>query len=139
MNKKEFAAKVIGLPWVNRAYSYEQVDCHGLIYLFYRDVIGIDIGLPPSYYDTTKELDVGYLEEINTGNWVEVDRIRDCGMVLTCYKGERPVHVGIALDSVNILHAWGSPGAGGDVKITPLSVIKRMFGKVTFHVRKEQL
>jgi cell wall-associated NlpC family hydrolase len=139
MNKKQFAEKMIGVPWVNRKHSYNEVDCHGLVYLFYRDVLNIDIGLPPSYYDESKDTAYCHAEDMATGNWIEVLRPSSCCMLLTCYHGDVPKHVGVMLDTVNVLHAWGSIKEGGSVKITPLHVIKRMFGKVTFHVRKEQL
>lgn len=34
----DFISKVIGVPWANRACSFEKVDCWGLCVLYYRHV-----------------------------------------------------------------------------------------------------
>ena len=37
------------MPWANRACSFERVDCWGLVVLYYRHVIGIELHQTPDY------------------------------------------------------------------------------------------
>lgn len=45
----DFVRRVIGVPWANRACSFEKVDCWGLVVLYYRHVLGIELHQTPDY------------------------------------------------------------------------------------------
>ena len=42
MTKTEFIDRWIGTPWKDRAIGPNSIDCWGLVYVYYRDVLGID-------------------------------------------------------------------------------------------------
>ncbi len=43
MTQSEFIGLVNGKPWANRACSFEQMDCWGLVVLYYRNVLGLEL------------------------------------------------------------------------------------------------
>lgn len=45
----DFIRKMIGVPWANRACSFDRVDCWGLCVLYYRHVLGIELHQTPDY------------------------------------------------------------------------------------------
>ena len=43
MTQSDFIGLVNGKPWANRACSFEQMDCWGLVVLYYRNVLGLEL------------------------------------------------------------------------------------------------
>lgn len=43
MLKDDFISRVEGIPWSNRACTFDAADCWGLVVLYYRHVLGIEI------------------------------------------------------------------------------------------------
>lgn len=43
MTQSDFIGLVNGKPWANRACSFEQMDCWGLVVLYYRHVLGLEL------------------------------------------------------------------------------------------------
>ena len=73
------------MPWANRACSFEKVDCWGLVVLYYRHVLGIELHQTPDYeagadFFTCYEGDVVF--------WRQVDKPVDGG-ILVGYRGAR--------------------------------------------------
>ncbi len=54
MHKSDFVAAMEGKPWRDRACSYEAADCWGLVVLYYRHVLGIEIHQTPDYETRAK-------------------------------------------------------------------------------------
>jgi len=40
---------MIGVPWSNRACTFDKVDCWGLCVLYYRHVLGTELHQTPDY------------------------------------------------------------------------------------------
>ena len=133
MYKNEFINKIIGVPWVNRASSFDACDCWGLVLLYYKHVMSID--LPPVE---------GYLEKIDIGecwygeslksHWQKVSNIDEHGLVFTCYSvSGRPQHVGVYIGNGLVIHADGHIKDGGSVRVNKLTAISRLYGNYTMH------
>ncbi len=45
----EFIRRMIGVPWSNRACTFDKVDCWGLCVLYYRHVLGTELHQTPDY------------------------------------------------------------------------------------------
>lgn len=132
MDKLEFVERMVGVEWKHRRYDFGGVDCHGLVILYYREVLGIDIGVPPGYHDDRSMQDCWHDEE-QSGKWEQVDRPAEDTVVFTCYNGDRPAHVGIMISRTHALHCRGSIDEPGRVEVHKIKVLERMAGRVTFH------
>ncbi|MBL7637776.1 NlpC/P60 family protein [Atlantibacter hermannii] len=124
MTKDEFIRKVNGLPWADRACSFEAVDCWGLVVLYYRHVLNVEVHQTPDY-EAGKDFITCY----------EGDRVfwllgaRREGSIGVFYRGGVPDHVGIVIGGNQCLH---SKGEGGSVRIDPLPVLERAFTRTEF-------
>ncbi|HFK5622282.1 NlpC/P60 family protein [Enterobacter hormaechei] len=115
---------MIGVPWSNRACTFEKVDCWGLVVLYYRHVLGIELHQTPDYeagadFFTCYQGDVVF--------WRKVDKPVDGG-IFVGYRGAQPAHVGLVLNR----QALHSRGENGSVRMDSLLVIQRAFTKVEF-------
>ncbi len=131
MNQQEFINKVIGLPWVNRASSFDEVDCWGLVTLYYKHVLGIDLPIITGYAKGECDTSHGWQSGIN--QWQQMDRPSVNGLLFTCYKGDEPSHVGITISAIKVLHARGFVGCAGKVEIHSIRAIESIYGKITLH------
>ncbi|KHS77040.1 hypothetical protein QT13_02025 [Pectobacterium brasiliense] len=124
MTQDEFIRRVIGLPWADRACSFETVDCWGLVVLYYRHVLGIEIHQTPDYeagmdFITCYEGDVVF--------WSPGSR--EVGRVAVFYHGERPHHIGVVVAGNRCLHSRGN---GEGVRVDRLPVLERLYSRVEF-------
>lgn len=124
MTTSDFISRMIGVPWANRACSFEKVDCWGLVVLYYRHVLGIELHQTPDYeagadFFTCYQGDVFF--------WRLVDKPVDGG-IFVGYRGAQPAHVGLVLNR----QALHSRGENGSVRMDSLLVIQRAFTKVEF-------
>ncbi|EMO7792512.1 C40 family peptidase [Citrobacter freundii] len=120
----DFISKVIGVPWANRACSFERVDCWGLVVLYYRHVLGIELHQTPDYeagadFFTCYQGDVVF--------WRHADKPVEGG-IFVGYRGAQPAHVGLVLNR----QALHSRGENGSVRMDSLLVIQRAFTKVEY-------
>lgn len=131
MTQKEFVDLVIGKPWVSRDISLDGMDCYGLVVLYYRHVLGIDIQIPDGYFEFEEPL---YLAGASKCNWEETNGPSNDGIMFVLYNGESPRHVGITLNRTHVLHSrFDERDQCGSVQINSLSAIRKLYGKVTFH------
>jgi len=94
----------VGIPWVKGARGYDACDCVGLVYLYYRDVYGIDLGfLPTRDRESAEQLYNHYSEEYYK-RFQEVSKPNTGDIVLIKYRGV-PFHMGIVLKPGVMLHA----------------------------------
>ena len=130
MNQHEFIKKIRGKPWVNRASSFDAVDCFGLIMLYYKHVLSIDLPVVEGFAEK-----VNFLECYNKGKalWKEVDSPVENGIVFTCYRGDEPMHVGLCVGQGYALHSRGTEKQHGKVEIHSLRAIERLYGRMTYH------
>lgn len=130
MNQSEFIKKIIGKPWVNRASSFDSVDCWGLVLLYYKEVLNIEI---PTVQGFTEHEQFEKLYFENNHLWQQVDTPQKEGLVFTCYKGDIPTHVGICAGHGKVLHARGTEDSHGKVEIHSIRAIESAYGKMTYH------
>lgn len=132
MTQNEFVIRVNSMPWVNRASSFDGMDCYGLVMLYYKHVLGIELPCPKGYLDREKIADC-WVSETSSGRWERVNRPCSDGIVFTSYIGEFPMHVGIMLDNKRAIHCRGSEENPGKVEIHNIAAIQSVYGKTTFH------
>jgi len=125
MTQDEFINKVIGVPWVRFAHSFESMDCYGLVMLYYQHVLNVDIGEMP-----IRDIKEGAFE--SSPLWKKSQAAAG-GLVFTAYRGDVPHHCGIALNDEYVLHAAGNSQAYGSVKIDRIAALKRLYGKIEFY------
>lgn len=124
MSKDEFLSRVTGMPWRNRACSFEAADCWGIVILYYRNVLGIELHQAPDYeagsdFLTCYEADVVF--------WRHAPTFVDDG-IFVAWIGSRPVHVGLIVDG----RAVHSRGENGHVRADAIRTIQKLFTKVEF-------
>lgn len=126
MLKSEFLDRVIGVPWADRACTFSAMDCWGLVVLYNRHVLGIEIHHAPDYesggdFLTCFEDEVIY--------WQASDTIPEDG-IFVAYYGAVPVHVGLIVDG-KALH---SRGENGHVRADNIRTIQKIFTRVEFKI-----
>lgn len=131
MNQQNFIDKVIGLPWVDRASSFESVDCYGLVTLYYKHVLGIDLPIITGYEAGECDTSQGWQSGIS--QWQEMDKPSKDGLLFTSYKDGKPSHVGITISATKVLHARGFVGCAGKVEIHSIRAVEAIYGKISFH------
>lgn len=123
MDKNAFVDKIVGTPWVDRAYGFDGCDCFGLVYLYLAEVEGKFAKLTDSYL-TGVDFQQAFNDQLDTGEWIKLNGPQDGAIVFMMYIGDIPTHCGIMLDMVNCLHAFGSNG-GGMSLVWKLSQVKK--------------
>lgn len=132
MNSIEFINKMVGVPWENRASSFESVDCWGLVLLYYKHVLNIELPQTGGYLERENIEKCWVIE--SEKRWQEVGSPTESGLVFTCYDSNlKPMHVGVCIDDTNALHADGHINNGGSVRVNKISSLERLHGKVTYH------
>jgi len=124
MTQAEFIARAVGLPWRKWWATWEACDCFGLIVLYFREVRGIDLGEVP-------QTDIGAGFYAATG-WHE------CGPIpgqtaFMAWRSGAPTHCGLIVDGGMLLHADGTEGRPGNVRLTRLSVMHRQNPDIRFY------
>lgn len=120
MTPQEFAARMVGVRWRKWAASFDAADCYGLIVLYFREVLGLELGEVP-------HTDIGAGFTAARG-WVQCEAQAGA----TCFMAWRegaPTHCGILLDATRVLHAEGSEDIPGSVRVTRLAALRRVYGE----------
>ena len=131
MDKNEFINKIIGAKWVNRAVSFEACDCWGVVVLYYKHVLNIELPVVIGYKEKINISDC-WQEESSKPHWLETDNASDSGLVFTCYKGDLPSHVGVTIGNGMVLHSNGTNKSGG-AQVNSIRAIQAIYGKMTYH------
>lgn len=124
MDKSEFIKRIERVPWADRACSFSACDCWGLVVLYYRHVLGIELHNLPGY-EAGSDFITCYRDEVVY--WKPSAMPVEHGLFVA-YVGERAEHVGIIVDGAG-LH---SRGDGGGVMHTRLRVIEKLFTRVEY-------
>ena len=130
MTKTEFIDRWIGTPWQDRAIGPNSIDCWGLVYVYYRDVLGIELSKPDDHIDIID----GFTNEVVNCDWIETDFAED-GIMFTAFHGDLARHCGVVVSPTMVIHSYGGNDNHGTVSINNISVIERKFGKVRFFKR----
>lgn len=124
MTPSEFAERAVGLPWVRWRSDWGACDCFGLVVLYYREVLGIDLGSVPQ-------------TDVAGGFFAQAERWRECepepgATVWMAWRDGSPTHVGVLIDAAHVMHAEGSPETGGSVRVNRLDVLRKLYGETRF-------
>lgn len=127
MSRDEFLLKAIGTPYVRPGYTFEGCDCFGLVYLYYKHVLGHDLFLT-DIYKSDADITVAFSQQFQSGNWEKVDEPRGGDVAFMLYVGGSPFHCGIMIDDNNVLHSIVA-GGSGQVQIMKMSVLMKVIDK----------
>jgi hypothetical protein len=100
------------------------MDCFGLIVLWHREVLGIELGPVPQ-----TDIAAGFT---TVAGWVECEP--QAGT--TCWMAWRdgaPTHCGVLLTDTEVLHSEGSAEHPGSVRVTRLAALRRCYGEIRFY------
>jgi cell wall-associated NlpC family hydrolase len=124
LTPSEFARRAVGLPWVRWRSDWQAMDCYGCIVLYFREVLGVELGDVPQT-DIAQGFSVAH-------GWIE------CGAEAgaTCFMAWRdgaPTHCGVLLSPREVLHSEGSDEHPGSVRVSRLEAMRRVYGEVRFY------
>lgn len=124
MTPVEFVEKMIGVPWVRWAAEFTGCDCYGLLILYHRHVLGIELGGVPQM-------------AINDGfavaqGWEECT---EGATAFMCFAGPVAVHCGVILPNGVALHCEGKEDNPGNVRLSRLRSMKVIYGTIKTYRR----
>lgn len=93
--------KFLGIPYKKRGRDYKGADCYGLVYLFYKDYLDIELPLFDLPYMSLKQQS-NCIEECK-GQFLQVTTPKKYDIILI-KRGNYRLHVGIYIDKHKILH-----------------------------------
>lgn len=124
MTPREFATRAVGIPWRRDAASWQSTNCYGLIVLYFRDVLGVEL---PMF----EELELAPGFAVARG-WSECDPLPGA----TCWMAWRdgaPLHCGVLLSSTEVIHSDGHETHAGSVRVTSLRLMQRIHNDIRFY------
>jgi cell wall-associated NlpC family hydrolase len=121
---QEFAQRAVGVPWRKWRSDFDGMDCFGLIVLYFRMVLGIDLGPVPQ-----TDIATGFFA---AKGWTECEP--EAGATAwMAWRNGAPTHCGVVLPGSMLLHSEGSEDRPGNVRITRLAVMRRTYGDILFY------
>lgn len=120
----QFATRAVGVVWKKWRSDFQGVDCFGLVVLYFREVLGIDLGEVPRI-----DIAAGFHA---TQGWHECDP--EAGA--TCFMSWRdgaPTHCGILLSPSEVIHAEGNEDCPGSVRVSKLRAVQQIHGQIKFY------
>ena len=129
ISDREFANKVIGKPWKNRATGPTAYDCWGLVVASFREVDGIELPEISGYLDSACDTDTAAKQGLHS---YELSGGENGDIVCMYNVNNEFVHVGRMFFGM-VLHAGGNDQRStGQVRLDRLDFIRRAFNKVEF-------
>lgn len=100
-----FAARAVGVPFLDRGRDYAGWDCWGCLRCGIRDVLGVDIPSYAAHYRTARDQRriAALMERDRPALWTEVAAPAPMDGILLRIDG-RPTHVGLVIDGRRFLH-----------------------------------
>lgn len=124
MTPDEFVRRAVGVPWERWRSDWQAMDCFGCIVLYFREVLGVDLGpVPQTDIATGFDAAPGWQQ-------CEAEAGATCFMA---WRAGAPTHCGVILAGDMLLHAEGSIERGGSVKVTRLAVMRRLNPDIRFY------
>ncbi len=97
-------SRYIGIPYKNHGRGYDGSDCMGIVYLFYRDVLGLTIpSYAADYGDAEDRHSVMAAINKNMPDWHRIDK-PEYGCVLVFKLLNLPIHTGIYIGNGDFIH-----------------------------------
>jgi len=122
----DFTRRAVGVPWVRWRADWSGMDCYGLLVLWHREVLGIDLGPVP-------QTDIAEGFALATG-WQECPP-EDGATCFMAWRSGAPSHCGVLLAGGWVLHSEGSPERPGSARVSRLSAMQRLYGDLRFYRR----
>ena len=119
--------KLIGKPWV-----YLENDCWAVVKEASLKIFGVEIIDQIEFPKLPKKGDTARLvnEQEKRPCWVKTDKIEPGNVLVFNDLRGNPMHVGICIESENILHCMGGQGVkNGRTRYDNLNVIKLLYKK----------
>ncbi len=124
MTPEQFATRMVGVPWVRWRSDFKACDCFGLVILYWRHVLGVELGEVP-------RTDIACGFDAITG-WHECGpEPGTCGFMT--WRDGAPQHCGVLLPGGMLLHSQDDGAGGGSVRQTRLSVMARVCPDLRFY------
>jgi len=108
LNNISDISKYVGIRFLEHGRSMHSCDCWGLVYLYYKHELGVDLPLLKSYPHTKARPEIAGIIEAEKLNWSKVDKsenIKDGDVIVLNISGF-PAHVGICVGRGRMLHAY---------------------------------
>jgi hypothetical protein len=121
----ERAMAAPGIQWRRWRSGWDFSDCFGLLILWHREVLGVEIERPAGF-----DVSEGFA---NSAGWRELPGPEAGATCFMTWRHGAPTHCGLLLDPLTVLHAEGHEDHGGSVRITRLSVMRRAYGEMRFY------
>lgn len=120
----------VGIPYVVLGRGYDGADCWGLVYLFYRDVFGIEIPTYSEFLESNgnrPRVVNTLVNQVKDRDWKQVEQKRH-GDVVLMRTGKNEHHVGIFVEPNFILHSEDIGSYSHMTKISDPRISKRIVG-----------
>lgn len=126
--QSEFIARAVGIPWVKWRSDWRACDCYGLLVLYFREVLGVEL-------DGRPDADTGENLAFADGwqGW------EPCGPEheAACFVGWQsgiPHHCGVVVAGGGmVLHSDGTENRPGNVRLTRLSTMQHLYADLRFY------
>lgn len=125
MTPQEFAARAVGVPWVRWRSDWSGMDCFGLVVLFHREVLGLELGPVP-------QTDIGSGFQQARG-WAECGPEPGASAFMAFSGSGAPAHCGVLLSGGMLLHSEGDVDRCGSVRATRLTAMARIYKDIRFY------
>lgn len=129
MTQEKFIERVLHKPWVLRKATLDEMDCYGLIYLYYKHVVQKPLPLPVSYGG---DYEGGDFDGIVGNKSFIVKKPRKGDGILISDSNGTATHIGIVINNTHVLHCAGEVGNPGRVSIQSIRSFIKVCNKVTF-------
>lgn len=122
MTSDEFIGRVLGrVTWKKYAADWQQMDCFGLVQMYYRHVLVIETTWGEVLSDWHKQ------------GWREIEQPEHGECAFMCWRGGIPEHAGVYIGNGMLLHCDGSESVQGGVRINSVRSINQIYGTVKFY------
>jgi len=124
MTQTEFINRAVGLPWASHRADWDAMNCYGLVILYFRHVMGIELGELPK-----TDIASGFA---SIQGWQECDDVSG-SVGFMSWRDGAPTHCGIVLDGQKLLHSEGSELHPGNVRVSRMSAMRAIYGELRFY------
>lgn len=124
MTVAEFVSRMVGVPWVRWRSDFHGADCFGVLVLFHRHVLGIELGEVPQ-----TDIAAGFAA---APGWRECDPQPG----VTCFMAwddGAPTHCGVLLGPDEVLHSDGNQDHPGSARVSSLRLMRRVHQDIRFY------
>ncbi len=100
--------KYIGIPFVDKGRTLDGADCYGIVKLYYKEFLNIDIEEIIANPDNAKSCFVKYLDQISR-NWKQENHAVKNSVVAMSTNPQHPnmiTHFGVMIDDKRMLHTF---------------------------------